>query len=264
MKITTLALLSAMTLGVATSASADLLLVDDIPTDDVLVSRGDEAPFGSAGSQATFGYRNADAAGTDGTRGRGQSFTFDVTGGSATYDISSISVALSAGSTGNGTRPAGDLIVTVFEWDGANADDFTTWDAATGAQSGTELFNESFEIAANSSFLSTQLLQISLTTGELQLTEGESYGFFFRYVLDDVTGLTTDVAIGFDSDNGVADGGAGALLNTNVGASFAVADNGQSTSRDLNYFITGSVVPEPGSLALLGLGGLLIARRRRA
>jgi len=44
---------------------------------------------------------------------------------------------------------------------------------------------------------------------------------------------------------------------------YNVATGGGNTNVD-NVTLTGEVVPEPGSLALLGLGGLLIARRRRA
>ena len=44
---------------------------------------------------------------------------------------------------------------------------------------------------------------------------------------------------------------------------FAPGDNGLSITFDTNLVVNAEVIPEPGSLALLGLGGLLIARRRR-
>ena len=45
----------------------------------------------------------------------------------------------------------------------------------------------------------------------------------------------------------------------------AISDGDLSTGngRGVAAVLTGTVIPEPGSLALLGLGGLLIARRRR-
>lgn len=43
---------------------------------------------------------------------------------------------------------------------------------------------------------------------------------------------------------------------------FTDADNGFAGMAEVD--VTGTVVPEPGSLALFGLGGLLVARRRRA
>ena len=69
--------------------------------------------------------------------------------------------------------------------------------------------------------------------------------------LSGLTGLSnTSVTFTFTADNGVTD----TFANGN-------ANNRRTIFDDIT--LTGSVVPEPGSLALLGLGGLLIGARRR-
>ena len=79
------------------------------------------------------------------------------------------------------------------------------------------------------------------------MTDGTAYGFFFRYTLDsllDAAGepLDEDVSITFDSRQDLVfpgeDGFPGALLSTNPAGSFEMADNAQSTSRDMNFFFT--------------------------
>jgi hypothetical protein len=50
---------------------------------------------------------------------------------------------------------------------------------------------------------------------------------------------------------------------TSDGLFIGVENFGNTNSSDPNTFDNLQIVPEPGSLALLGLGGLLIARRRR-
>lgn len=269
-KLTKISMTAAACAGLLGSAhSATLAVVAAAPSGaDVLVSRGNGVGNGGGSSQATFGYRNADAAGTEGSRGRGQSFLISSTAG-ASYEISSLTLAL-ANSVGNGTRPDGDLTLTVFEYDGAGAtaaaqiDDSATWITNTGGTSGTNILTATLPVAANSTFASTQFLEVSFAANELVLDDDTAYGFFFQYTLDSVAGLSSDVTIAFDADLGTAGAAPfGMLLNTNVNADPALAANGVSATRDLNYFITGTVIPEP-SAAILGAFGLLgLLRRRR-
>lgn len=267
MKISTLALLTTASLGLATSASAGTLaLVADIPTTDVLLGTGFELPQGSANNQQSFAFRPADAGITP-NQGRGQSFILDLDDPAGSYAIDSISVSLGTSADDSVVgRPAGTLKVTIFNYGSATNDPedlAADYQSGDGVQDGdlldgtgqTAIFEQSFVIAADTAFASTDVLEVSFGAGELTLDEDIAYGIFYTYTLDDLTGLTEDVSIGFDvrQDAGIN----GFLLNAGTA-------NGQSTSRDMNIHVVGTAVPEPGSLALLGLGGLLIARRRRA
>jgi len=172
---------------------------------------------------------------------RGESFTFD-TGDGLTHNIGSLSVSLNAPADDDGFRPDGQLELTVFEWDSNDPENFTTWSAGVAGEFATghnELFRQSFPVLSTDSWGNGDLVQITFDSNQLQLTDGNSYGFLFRYSLDslnDAAGneLNEDVTITFDTrqDNGIA----GALLNTDTAASFAMANNGQSTSRDMNFF----------------------------
>ena len=237
-----------LALTVSQSHAQELSFIADIPADILFGSANaagpQEGPNGQASSQGAFGFRMNAADGPDlaGTRGRGNSFLF-ATGDGLTHDIGSLSVSLNTPLDDDGFRPDGQLELTIFQWDSDDANNIGEWDLGTGAEfttGHTELFRQSFPILSTDSWTGSDLLQITFAPGQLQLTDGTAYGFFFRYTLDsllDEAGdpLNEDVSIAFDTrqDNGIA----GALLSTNPAGSFEMADNTQS-GRDMNFFFT--------------------------
>lgn len=267
--------LTTIGLLIANQASADIDFIPNIPTSDVLFQ---SSPFETAqglsgNTQQVFGFRAADPVGTEGTRTRGQSFTF-ATGTGNTYDISTLAVSL-ADPIGNTSsfRPDGLLSLTVFEWDSGDPDNFNGWLAGNGGDFSTghtQLFSAAFPILSTDTWTGDDLLEVTFDPAgpQLQLTDGTSYGFLFRYQLStlvDAAGnpLTGDVTIPFDVRQDLNLNGA--LLNTDSSSSFANASNGVSTPRDLNFTFTGTeAVPESSSMILLGLGAIgFVSRRRR-
>ena len=248
-----------LALTVSQSHAQELSFIADIPADILFGSANaagpQEGPNGQASSQGAFGFRMNAADGPDlaGTRGRGQSFLF-ATGDGLTHDIGSLSVSLNGPADDAGFRPEGQIELTIFQWDSNDPDNFDSWDSGTGAEfttGHTELFRQSFPILSTDSWTNGDLLQITFAPGQLQLTDGTAYGFFFRYTLDsllDAAGepLDEDVAIAFDARVDIVSDGvtAGALLSTNPAGSFEMADNAQSTNRAMNFFFTAG---EPGA-----------------
>ena len=241
-----------LALTVSQSHAQELSFIADIPADILFGSANaagpQEGPNGQASSQGAFGFRMNAADGPDlaGTRGRGNSFLF-ATGDGLTHDIGSLSVSLNTPLDDDGFRPDGQLELTIFQWDSDDANNIGEWDLGTGAEfttGHTELFRQSFPILSTDSWTNGDLLQITFAPGQLQLTDGTAYGFFFRYTLDsllDAAGepLDEDVAIAFDARVAIVSDGvtAGALLSTNPAGSFEMADNTQS-GRDMNFFFT--------------------------
>ena len=79
----------------------------------------------------------------------------------------------------------------------------------------------------------------------------------------------TSVGVSVDTGTGTVAGSydGSAFLELATGLTIAAGQNGVGSNNDAyavdNYSIEDTFVPEPGSLALPGLGGLMLARRRR-
>ena len=246
-----------LALTVSQSHAQELSFIADIPADILFGSANEagpqEGPNGQASTQSAFGFRPADGAEQAGTRGRGNSFLF-ATGDGLTHDIGSLSVSLNTPADDAGFRPDGQLELTIFQWDPDDANNLGEWVLGTGAEfttGHTELFRQSFPILSTDSWTNGDLLQITFDPGQLQLTDGTAYGFFFRYTLDsllDAAGepLDEDVGIAFDARVDIVDDGvtAGALLSTNPAGSFEMADNAEGGGRAMNFFFTAG---EPGA-----------------
>jgi len=126
-----------------------------------------------------------------------------------------------------------------------------------------------YTITADSGF------QFTLDTLKVSLWRnggGAPDGMQFDYSTDGGTTWTS-----FDTPQQVTASGTGtftALTFTNVGitddaltirfASANIAEGGTGNIHINDLTAEGTVIPEPGSLALIGLGGLCLLRRRRA
>ncbi|XAM00588.1 PEP-CTERM sorting domain-containing protein [Phycisphaeraceae bacterium D3-23] len=165
--------------------------------------------------------------------------------------------------TNGGTNWAGiatlgndDTVYTEFTLTpgGGQSIDFTTLTYTTVGNS------ESNTATGMTMFLSTDIGGFGIansvasdTVDAASITAGD-----LRYDLDisSLTGVATPVTVRLyivDNNDDVGPGG----------NSFAPLA-GSNSATDVGLIVNGTVVPEPGSLALLSLGGLFIARRRRA
>jgi len=235
-----LALLVAMT---ASAIGQTVSFDTTVPSSDILAENA-ATPLTS--SQSTFAYRNADAAGTEGTRGRGNTFAI-ATGTGATYDISAISVGIA----GARTFPAGStLTLDVFELETTNPDTLTGWLAGDGNLDGDILDGTgltsltSTTIGVSGSVAGNSVLHFNFTGSELQFEDGKAYGFFVQYKIPSVAGLTADVTLPFDTTVNV--GPAGSLLSSYN------TDNLASTTRDLKFYVQGTPNIPTGTVVLSG------------
>lgn len=251
-------LMAAMSVSlIGTAASAATLSINEAsaPTTDVILQNT------VSGSLTRSFYNSA----TAGTTTRGQTFLAPDTGDANTgYSVTGITLKKSAT---QGFDAGDNLHFWVFAYSPSNDGNVTTnWEAGDGWDPDTtdlDPLNGTGSTLLDSATISLSGLSLTTDTyftfdfsaSPLTLAENTAYGFLLGYTdEDDAQYFEYRV-----DNNGAGQYGGGIQIRT--------GDNGNTTfaaAQDLTFYITGTAVPEPGSLALLGLGGLLIARRRRA
>lgn len=224
-----------------TATSAQLTTSSTPPTSNILASYTERF---NTGAQSTFAYRSADPAGTEGTRGRGQSFQINADT-APSYAVTAITLFVADSSS----IPAGaSLDVDVFSL-GLDPEVPATggWLSGDGNADGdildgtgyVSLFRTTLDISGRD-FSAGSTFSLEFGSGELSFFEDRAYGIFYQYRLDDVSSLTSDQTIRFQ--NSTMDDAPGDLL-----ASFDTA-NTTSNTRDLRFIVQGLPVPEPTSL----------------
>lgn len=242
MKITTLALLSAATLAVSTSVSAALVISPDALTTDVL------SQAGQADGGINTRLIDEDA---NGNHARGQLFSLGAAGaGNDSFEITAIAFQKSNGAT---TYVNDVLTLRIF------SGNLAAWDTGTGHSTGTDGSDYYVDTTVTPLYEEAYTMNVTIADNDwivmelsapITVAENGDYGFFLTY--DQVDGTSDDI------DHREAQPG----TNGNR-LSITTTGHGASGSRRMDYQVVGTAVPEPGSLALIGLGGLLIARRRR-
>ena len=240
LKKTTSALLFALTaLTVGTAANADVITLTHTGADDIFL-RETQAGTNQGDTRNLFGGQGTDQ-GFVTLMHFGLADLVTATGGAA-ITINSVTLDLGPAMTSG----AG---LGVTEYDG-NLNAYTAFDAATATWSDPDGSAGADATAGGTigTLLSTGTFTIADTSPTTRTFSSTAALVSF---LQSAYDGTTDV----DFRLGAADDSVNAFLRTDAGA---VTGTGQAT-----LVVDYTVVPEPGSLALLGLGGLMLVRRRR-
>jgi hypothetical protein len=255
------------------AATATLQVTPTEPASDVVVSLPHSFYTASApGGPGPFGERDTfttifpATAGT-GVGARGQTFQMPVTS-QGLWDVSAISVRADANTGGDGANQDLSTATTtlklwVFGWNPNTAGNTgTQWTTGDGVGDG-----DPFDGTGISNFLiNGQTFDITRTfSGEylsfqtpgLQFNSGEAYGVLFWIDTSITTGFRLDVVRDGVAPNGQTYPDGALLRSDNLANSFN--QNGD----DLVFYIQATPVPEPSSMAFLGLGTLAITLLRR-
>lgn len=263
MKITTKSrVITLLAIGFASSVSQAATLVSNTtaPT-DVLVGQSNNSSWTASFSDGTSGENFSTT--------RGQTFLMGDTGDANTqFAVTSITVQ----KNGTFTYDANSaLTLWVFEWSSNDGNNDAGWNNGTsedgiadgdpfdGTTISNILVNGEVSSIANQTLSNNDYLHFSFGT-PLLLDENKTYAYLIGFNGLDTSGTSSNNRFQFkqgpnpSSGNVYADG---AIVQSST------TSNSIDLSREMTFWVSGTVIPEPSAALLGALGTLLLLRRRR-
>ncbi|MEM6258289.1 MAG: PEP-CTERM sorting domain-containing protein [Planctomycetota bacterium] len=146
------------------------------------------------------------------------------------------------------------------------AGDYTSWGPPTTAGTGDDMTSDgnaplAFTVTADAG----QTVTIESLTFDRNGAQAGAYAVFFQLAGQN-TSTTVGTGVNSNSQFVIPLAGGPFVINPGETQSFTINLNSSQLNNRLtldSIALNGTVIPEPGSLALLGLGGLCVFRRRR-
>ncbi|MEX2387322.1 MAG: PEP-CTERM sorting domain-containing protein [Phycisphaeraceae bacterium] len=214
----------------------------------------DAAPGGvvvSQPNQGPNGWDNADVKGGAGEPINHYGSTFE---SPSDFDLGGVTVLFGNGYETHSISPgSADVTATVSIYTATDFNDFNTY---TEIGSGSGVMPTSVD---------DQTYVTTIFDSAVALTDGNMYAFLFNLSHDGDEGeALARVRHGGGGTDHYADGGVLFISEDGVNDGSGVGFNDDGDVVDATFWIhDASVIPEPASLALLGLGGLAMLGRRR-